>query len=92
MLSELLYEPGVALPDALRQYTRFYACLRPYAESFVVADESRLASALDAGAPGQGRADELWLTLPHGRHALLDSAPYSRFPLTTRAALEAASR
>lgn len=32
---------------------------------FVVADETTLASALDAQAPGQGRPDELWLSTSH---------------------------
>jgi hypothetical protein len=32
---------------------------------FIVADEPTLASALDAGLPGQGRADELWIATSH---------------------------
>lgn len=31
---------------------------------FVVADEARLAGALEAGLPGQGRPDELWIDTP----------------------------
>ena len=42
---------------------------------FVVADESRLAAVLDAGNPGQGRADELWVA--------------TRRPATLRRALSA---
>lgn len=38
VLSELLYEPQVALPDALMQYIRFYRCLRPYLDSLVVGE------------------------------------------------------
>jgi hypothetical protein len=37
ILSELLYD-NVALPDALDAYTRFYTCLLPYLESFVVGE------------------------------------------------------
>lgn len=48
VLSELLYEPQVALPDALVQYTRFYRCLRPYASSFVVGEFGQVTS--DFGA------------------------------------------
>ena len=32
---------------------------------FVVADEATLAAALDSQLPGQGRADELWITTAH---------------------------
>jgi hypothetical protein len=38
ILSQLIREPGVALPDALVSYARFYACLLPYREHFVVGD------------------------------------------------------
>ncbi len=31
------------------------------ADGFVIADQSRLAAALDASLPGQGRPDELWI-------------------------------
>jgi hypothetical protein len=48
VLSELLYEPQVALPDALVQYTRFYRCLRPYLDSFVVGEFEQVTS--DFGA------------------------------------------
>ncbi len=34
------------------------------AGGFLVADEAALAARLDADAPGQGRADELWLATP----------------------------
>jgi hypothetical protein len=37
IISELLYD-NVALPDALDAYTRFYTCLLPYLESFVVGE------------------------------------------------------
>jgi hypothetical protein len=38
ILSQLIREPNVALPDALVAYARFYACLMPYSSRFVVAD------------------------------------------------------
>ena len=54
------------------------------APGFVVADEATLASALDAQLPGQGRADELWIStsdaarlraaLRHGSLAQLSSS------------------
>jgi hypothetical protein len=38
ILSQLIREPGVALPDALVAYSRFYTCLLPYRESFVIGE------------------------------------------------------
>ena len=38
ILSQLAREPDVALSDALVAYARFYACLMPYRDRFVIAD------------------------------------------------------
>jgi hypothetical protein len=38
LLSQLVREPDVALPDALRGYIRFHACLLRYRNRFVVGD------------------------------------------------------
>jgi hypothetical protein len=38
ILSQLIREPWVALPDALVAYARFYECLLPYRDRFVVAE------------------------------------------------------
>jgi hypothetical protein len=38
VLSQLIREPGVALRDAMVAYARFYECLLPYRDHFVVAD------------------------------------------------------
>jgi len=38
VLSQLTQEPDVALRDALAAYSRFYACLLPYRDSFVVGE------------------------------------------------------
>jgi hypothetical protein len=57
---------------------------------FVVADEATLAGALDAQLPGQGRADELWISTSHIaslEHAL-QTAPLSRCNRTFRADVE----
>jgi hypothetical protein len=64
--------------------------------SFVVADQSTLAAALDAALPGQGRPDELWIAsrrpaalraaLARGPLTLLDAT----FRVDVRAALSAA--
>jgi hypothetical protein len=47
ILSELLYD-DVALPDALVAYARFYSCLLPYLDSFVVGEFAQVTS--DFGA------------------------------------------
>jgi hypothetical protein len=57
-------------------------------EPFVVAEETQLATALDADAPGRGRPDELWLSAPGGALPTLQSA-LARPPF---AALERTSR
>ncbi len=38
ILSQLIQEPNVALPDALFAYSRFYERLMPYRESFVIGE------------------------------------------------------
>jgi hypothetical protein len=38
ILSQLAREPDVALPDALVAYARFYTCLMPYRDRFVIGD------------------------------------------------------
>jgi hypothetical protein len=60
------------------------------AAGFVVADEPTLAGALDAQLPGQGRADELWLSSPHVAHlrAELGTKPFSQLSYTLRADVE----
>jgi hypothetical protein len=48
ILSQLIREPGVTLPDALVAYSRFYACLVPYLDSFVIGEFEQVTS--DFGA------------------------------------------
>jgi hypothetical protein len=50
-----------------------FPTLPPDSAGFIVADQATLAAALDAQLPGQGRADELWIStgdLPRLRAAL----------------------
>lgn len=44
ILSQLIQEPDVALPDALFAYSRFYERLMPYRESFVVGEFRQVTS------------------------------------------------
>jgi hypothetical protein len=57
---------------------------------FVVADEQTLAGALDAQLPGQGRADELWISSHDlaGLRAALDAAPLSSLQAQYRRTIE----
>jgi hypothetical protein len=57
---------------------------------FVVADQQTLASALDAQSPGQGRADELWISTAHPARlqAALEKPPYAQLSVTLRADVE----
>ena len=66
-----------------------FPTLAPDAAGFVVADDQTLASALDAQAPGQGRADELWLSssTPGRLRAALRTEPFAELSYTLRADL-----
>jgi hypothetical protein len=60
------------------------------AAGFVIADQQTLAAALDAQLPGQGRADELWISTRHpGRlQAALRAPPFTQFSGSFRAQIE----
>jgi hypothetical protein len=59
--------------------------------SFVLADESQLATALNADAPGSGTPLELWLRVPNGSYARvaakLRSPPFDSLVLASRRSL-----
>jgi hypothetical protein len=57
-------------------------------EGFVVADESRLATALDARLPGTGRPGELWLSGPPQAERALRRPPFAALDLASRRAIE----
>jgi hypothetical protein len=48
VVSQLIREPQVALPNALAAYARFYSCLLPYRDRFVAGDFAEVTS--DFGA------------------------------------------
>jgi hypothetical protein len=56
------------------------------AAGFVVADEATLAAALDAQLPGQGRADEVWISTPDPQRvrAALARGPLSQLSASFR--------
>jgi hypothetical protein len=57
-------------------------------EGFVIAEESRLATALDADAPGTGTPGELWLSVPKAAVASVERRlrrpPFSALELASR--------
>jgi hypothetical protein len=57
---------------------------------FVIADEATLAGALDAQLPGQGRADELWISTVHPGplRSALATEPLARLNRSFRADVE----
>jgi hypothetical protein len=57
---------------------------------FVIADEATLAAALDAQLPGQGRADELWISTGHlaGLRAALGSGTLAQLDSSFRIDLD----
>jgi hypothetical protein len=60
-------------------------------EGFVIADEKRLATALDADAPGTGTPSELWLAAPSGSvptvAAALRRAPFDALAVASQRAV-----
>lgn len=57
-------------------------------EGFVVADESRLATALDARLPGTGTPGELWLSGPPQAEHALRRPPFAALDLASRRGIE----
>jgi predicted lysophospholipase L1 biosynthesis ABC-type transport system permease subunit len=57
-------------------------------EGFVIADESRLATALDARLPGTGTPHELWLTGPPRAKQALRRAPFAALDVAARRDIE----
>jgi hypothetical protein len=72
--------------DVLRRFPT----LPSYAAGFVVADEATLAAALDAQGPGQGRADELWISAssPARLRTALRAPPLSQLSAAFRQDVE----
>ena len=57
-------------------------------EGFVIADESRLATALDARLPGTGTPGELWLSGAPQAERSLHRPPFSALDVTSRREIE----
>jgi len=57
---------------------------------FVLAEESRLSTAMNAGAPGRGTPNEIWLSArdEHRAAAALGRPPFSSLAVTSRSAVD----
>jgi hypothetical protein len=73
---------------------RRFPTLPANAGGFVIADEATLASALDAQLPGQGQADELWISTRHLRafRKATRRAPFAQLAFSFRTDAERAFR
>jgi hypothetical protein len=58
-------------------------------QGFVVVDESHLATALGADAPGTSEPDELWLSGPPSAEATLSKEPFAALQLDSRRDIQA---
>jgi hypothetical protein len=67
-----------------------FPALAPGSAGFVVADEATLAAALDAQLPGQGQANELWISAGNltRLRAALGSGPLAQLDPTFRADID----
>jgi hypothetical protein len=81
---------GAPIPGRVTAVLKRFPTIPAGSAGFVVADEARLASALDAWQPGQGRSDELWLTSPRpsALRGVLRAAPFSRLDWALRGDVE----
>src|SRR5439155_4263864 len=71
--------------------TRFPAAEQS-GEGFVIADESRLQTALDARLPGRGAPAELWISGTPRTEAMLSRPPFDVLQLASRRDLERSLR
>jgi putative ABC transport system permease protein len=57
---------------------------------FVLVDGAWLSTAIDAGAPGEGRPNEVWVSAPHDRAvaSALRRPPFARLQVASRASIE----
>jgi hypothetical protein len=78
---------GEPVPARVVGMLRRLPTLGADAPGFVVADEQTLAATLDAGQPGQGRPDELWVSTarPAALRGAVSAPPLSQLAVRFRA-------
>src|SRR5262249_18686623 len=83
---------GVRLPARIVAVARRFPDSQQQGEGFVIADESRLATALDADLPGTGTPAEVWLSTLGGTDravaAALAKPPFGALTVASRRSLQ----
>jgi hypothetical protein len=81
---------GLPVRAEIAGVLRRFPTIAPNAAGFVVADEQRLASSLEASQPGQGAADELWISTrrPLAMAVALRHPPVNRLGASFRATVQ----
>ncbi|MFL5946714.1 MAG: FtsX-like permease family protein [Gaiellaceae bacterium] len=81
---------GVSLPARIVGVARRMPSVRAETDSFVLADEQRLSTTIDAQAPGRGRPNEVWIAAQDhdAVAAALRRPPFSKLVMSSRAELE----
>jgi hypothetical protein len=74
----------VRIPARIVAVVKRFPAAEQSDEGFVVADESRLQTALDARLPGLGTPGELWISGPPSAEARLSRPPFSSLELASR--------
>jgi hypothetical protein len=86
--SLLLDFQGVRVPARVAAVARRFPAAGDQDQGFVIADEGRLATALDADSPGTGTPGELWLDVPSRSVATVAAAlrqpPYASLAVSSR--------
>jgi hypothetical protein len=86
--SLLLDFQGVRVPARVAAVARRFPAAGDQDQGFVIADEGRLATALDADSPGTGTPGELWLDVPSRSvttvAAALRQPPYASLAVSSR--------
>jgi hypothetical protein len=78
----------VRVPARIVAVVRRFPAAEQSDEGFVVADQSRLQTALDARLPGLGTPGELWISGPPQAEATLRRPPFSSLDLASRRDLQ----
>jgi hypothetical protein len=74
----------VQVPAQIVGVARRFPDSQDLGQGFVVVDESRLATALGADAPGTSDPDELWVSGPASAGPLLQKPPFAALQLASR--------
>jgi hypothetical protein len=75
---------GAEVPAQVVGVANRFPASQDLGQGFVVVDESRLATALGASAPGTSEPDELWVSGPASAESALRKPPFASLQLASR--------